>query len=217
MNPSRTATTLLAALLIAGSGISYADSAGTGLTAAGLQPARVYTASALARVAEASRDVRNAHLNEAVDALSQARLLLNLVRTQRTTGEARALLDYLRAQLSQEDNEAALADLLPLDGALHRLPPGTARDQSLALLDQAKQALEAPDHGKALKALAQMDKTLVIDRVDLPLDAADDDISQALAQIMEKHDAPDAALLLESEKNLLQLLHDTNQGDSGGA
>ena len=106
------------------------------------------------------------------------------------------------------DNQAALADLLPLRTALVNMPPGDPRDKALALLEQAKQALETPDHGKAAKDLAQMDKVLVLDRVDLPLDAAEDGISQSLRQILENHAAPDADLLPDAEKNLLQLLHD---------
>lgn len=175
---------------------------------------RVLVASALEKVAEAEHGVQTAKddqkaLSRVVESLSRARDLIALARMDQPTGEARALLRYLRLKLKIEDNREALVDLLPLERALERLGNDPGLQHARELLQNAKRALETPDHALALKTLEELDRTLVRDWIDLPLDAAADTIGQALDQIMTQQQQPAAALLPAAEKSLLQLLSGT--------
>lgn len=175
---------------------------------------RVLVASALEKVAEAEHGVQAAKddqkaLSRVVGSLSRARDLIALARMDQPTGEARALLSYLQLKLKIEDNREALVDLLPLERALEQLGNDPGLQHTRELLQNAKRALETPDHALALKTLEELDRTLVRDWVDLPLDAAADTIRQALDQIMVQQQPPTADLLPAAEKSLLQLLSGT--------
>jgi hypothetical protein len=75
-------------------------------------------------------------------------------------------------------------------------------------------ALENPDHAKALELIDGMEKTLEIDAIDLPLQAATDELSHILNKLENNHEAPKVEELLLLEKNLSLLLAAGNTADS---
>ncbi len=166
---------------------------------------RAFAATALEKTAEARLAIHKKDLPRAERVLSGARPLLDLVQAHRPTAEVKALLHYIQAQMTIEDNKQTLPELLPLYRALNNMTPSPAVQKARARLDEAKQALETPDHGKALAALDAMDKLLVIDDIDLPLHAAQENLNKAI-QSLQKNQTPDPDVLFSLEKNLLMLL-----------
>lgn len=166
---------------------------------------RAFAATALEKTAEARLATHKKDLPRAERVLSGVRPLLDMVQAYRPTAEVKALLHYIQTQMAIEDNKQTLPELLPLYKALNNMTPSPAVQKARARLDEAKQALETPDHGKALAALDAMDKQLVIDNIDLPLHAAQEDLNKAI-KALQKNQAPDPDLLFSLEKNLLMLL-----------
>ena len=136
------------------------------------QKIRVLTASALEKFMQAQDALDNKELVNADILLTEAQSFLDLIQVSRPTAEIKALLHYIRHKINQESNQQALPDLLPVYAALANMKPSAVVKTARSKLDEAKLALEAPDRGKALKALDSIDKLLIIDGVDFPLHAS---------------------------------------------
>lgn len=167
---------------------------------------RAFAATALEKVVQAEVAIQKKDLSRAGQSLSEARPLLDLVLAYRPTAEVKALLHYVQAQMSIEDNKQTLPELLPLYTALDNMAPSAAVKEARARLDEAKQALEIPDRGKAEQALDAMDKLLVIDDIDLPLHAAQEDLGKAVKSLQKAQKAPESEIMFSLENNLMLLL-----------
>jgi len=167
---------------------------------------RAFAAIALEKTTQARVAIHKNDLPLAGRALSEVRPLLDLALAYRPTAEVKALLHYVQAQMSLEDNKQTLPELLPLTAALDSMPTSSAVTEARARLDEAKQALETPIRGKALEALDAMDKLLVIDNIDLPLHAAQEDLDRALQSLQKDQKVPPPDFLYSLEKNLMLLL-----------
>ena len=174
---------------------------------------RALAAMALEKTAQARVALKKHHLGKMVQELREERILLDFLASDSSTGEINSLLHYLRIQMTLEDNREALPDLLPLFHALDRMPPSPMVDQARDQLKQVKDALENPDHAKALQLIDSLEKTLEIDAIDLPLQAASDELSHILNKLENNHEAPKVEELLLLEKNLSLLLAAGNAAD----
>lgn len=176
---------------------------------------RSIAAMALEKTAQARVALQKKHLGMLVQTLREEQLLLDLLAINSPSGEANSLLHYLKTQMTLEDNREALPDLLPLFRALDHMPASPRLNHARNQLKEVERALEDPDHAKALKLLDDVEKTLEIDGVDLPLQAAADEVGQMLNKLEKDHDAPKEETLLLLEKNLTLLLSSAYPADSG--
>ncbi len=163
-------------------------------------------ADALAKTGTVRIAVERGQLDAAYRGLADAHLLLDLVRSALPTGETRALMRYVRTQLELEDNQEVLSDLLVVYAALNAMPSSLAAQRARNELDAVKAALEKPDRASAAKALERMQRLLVIDGVDLPVDAAAEKVREAMDQMQGGKHAPEDATLVEVQSNLMQAL-----------
>lgn len=164
---------------------------------------------ALLETARARQALDDKHTEETLATLGQVRVLVEMAAAARPTASANNLLGYLRLQLKTEDNQEALADLLPAYRALHRLPVDRLMDARQAF-DHLKQALQNGDRASALKALDTSEHALSIDFIDLPLAAAREDV-RTLLGTLRKGKTPAKADLLKLEQHLLELAESAEQ------
>lgn len=225
--PRRTASRLAAAvlattlLLIPGLGSAAPQSAAPDSTvragASALPPKirlsaddrhrlRSLSAEALAKVARARVALHNHKPARALRRLSEVRTLLDLIRAARPTAEVDAMLHYLHAQQELEDNQQALADLLPVYRALDAMAPSRPVHAARERLDAAKQDLEQQSRDDARKELDAMTQSLVIDGVDFPLHAATDTLTKLMRKLNHGDAHIDASDLGPVEKNLLRIV-----------
>jgi hypothetical protein len=179
---------------------------GPTLSAAEARVVRALTATALARVAEARAALVGHSVDQAKDDLRQVRMLFELIKANMPAGETRALAHYFEAHLKIQDNREALPKLLPIYAALDNMPPGPGVDKARQDLNKAKNALENLNRKTAVDALDAMDKALSVDGVDLPLQAAEESLHQALNSFGKPGGAPQQDTLISIAHNLLQIL-----------
>ena len=198
--------TLLAALLMIAEHEAFAASAQLTLSPAQSLAIRAFVTTVLEKTVQARVAIHKNDLTLAGQSLSEARPLLELALAYRPTAEVKALLHYVQAQMSIEDNKQTLPELLPLYTALNGMAPSSATKEAMTRLNKAKEALETGDRGKALEAFDAMDKLLIIDDIDLPLHAAQEDLNKAIQSLQKDHKAPDPEVLFSLETNLMLLL-----------
>lgn len=198
--------TLLAIMLITSKHEALAAAAQPVLSPAQSLAVRAFVITALEKTVQARVAIHNNDIPQAGQSLSGARPLLELALAYRPTAEVKALLHYVQAQMRIEDNKQTLPELLPLYTALNSMAPSSAIKEAGTRLNEAKEALETGDRGKALQAFDAMDKLLVIDKIDLPMHAAQEDLDKAIGSLQKDHKAPDPEVLFSLETNLMLLL-----------
>lgn len=167
---------------------------------------RALVATALEKVALARSANHEKKQAETTAALNEVRLLFDLIRASRPTAEVKALMNYIKNHLGFEDNKQVLADLLPVYTALNAMTPSPVVNAARRHLDIVKQGLENSDRQKASQALKQMSQALVSDNVDIPLNAADQDLNNAINTLVVQGKPAHDETLLSIEKNLLVML-----------
>lgn len=166
---------------------------------------RSLAAEALAGVARARVALHNHKPARALRDLAEVHTLTALIRAARPTAEVDAMLHYLRRQQDLEDNQQALADLLPVYAALDAMEPSVPVHAARQRLDAAKQDLEQNSRDQARKELDAMSQSLVIDGVDFPLHAATDALTKLTHKLRKGDKHLDASVLAPVEKNLLRI------------
>lgn len=167
---------------------------------------RSLAAEALAGVARARVALHNHKPARALRDLAEVRTLTDLIRAARPTAEVDAMLHYLRQQQDLEDNQQALADLLPVYAALNAMEPSAPVHAARQRLDAAKQDLEQNSRDEAHKELDAMAQSLIIDGVDFPLHAATDALAKLTRKLRKGDDHLDDSALAPVEKNLLRIV-----------
>jgi len=167
---------------------------------------RSLAAEALAGVARARVALHNHKPARALRDLAEVHTLTSLIRAARPTAEVDAMLHYLRRQQDLEDNQQALADLLPVYAALDAMQPSVPVHAARERLDAAKQYLEQNSRDQARKELDAMAQSLVIDGVDFPLHAATDALAKLAHKLRNGDKHLDASVLAPVEKNLLRIV-----------
>lgn len=167
---------------------------------------RNYVALALADVANMRAQVRHDQNDHLLNHLLKLNILVGMIKASRPTGEIDALMEFYKEHLSFEDNKQVLADILPLYKALAALPPSRQTELARHQLDKVRANLEKGMQADALAALEEMRRTLDIDGVDFPLQAAEEKLSSITNLYEEKQKLPKDSSLLELETDLLQIL-----------
>lgn len=163
-------------------------------------------AVALEHAAQARIDSQQHHVPAIAEELNAARTLVDLIRAERPTAKAQALLQYLQFDLKEKDNTEALPDLLPIEQTLTQLGDAPSVQLARKQLEQVKQALEKSDRGSALTALENARKALTLDAVDFPLAAAEEDLHAAFDKLATEKTPADPDLI-SLEHNLLALVN----------
>lgn len=172
------------------------------------QAARIRTlaAGALAKVAHIRAQVRHGKNDHLRRDLEQLNMLVELIKSARSTGEIDALMDFYQQHLSFEDNKQVLADILPLYSALAALPHSKQTEAARQQLDRIRSALQNGKRAQALAALGNMRRTLSMDETDFPLQAADEKLRAITDLYEESHKVPQSQDLMGLENDLLQMI-----------
>ena len=197
---------LLSLFMLLTSGAAIAQPGVNATFAPALQSyTRALVATALEKVAQARAANHDKKALETTAPLHDVRVLFDLIRAARPTAEVQGLLYYVKNSLLFEDNKQVLADLLPVYTALNAMAPSpmvnTARNQ----LDSIKTALENGDRQKDV--LNEMSQALIVDNVDIPLNAATQDLNNAINTLEVQGKPARDETLLSIEKNLLLMLN----------
>jgi hypothetical protein len=168
---------------------------------------RSLAASALANVAQVRAKVHDGKTDHLWDYIAQLNTLIALIKAARPTGEIDALIIYYQQHLAFEDNKQVLADMLPLYHALDALPHTKQTEKAHQQLDSVRTALQNGKRADALKALGDMQRTLSIDGVDFPLQAAEEKLRTITNQYEDNQTLPKGTILLGLETDLLQLVN----------
>ena len=126
--------TLLAALLMIAEHEAFAASAQLTLSPAQSLAIRAFVTTVLEKTVQARVAIHKNDLTLAGQSLSEARPLLELALAYRPTAEVKALLHYVQAQMSIEDNKQTLPELLPLYTALNSMAPSSAIKEAMTRL-----------------------------------------------------------------------------------
>lgn len=167
---------------------------------------RTYVALALADVANIRDQVRHNQNDHLLDQLLKLNILMGMIKASRPTGEIDALIKFYQEHLSFEDNKQGLADILPLYKALEALPKTKQTELARQQLDRVRANLEKGMQADALTALEEMRRTLDIDGVDFPLQAAEEKLHSVTNLYEENQELPKDSSLLGLETDLLQIL-----------
>lgn len=201
----------LLAVLLCISVDSYAGATDTSQSLAvhSVQAAQIRTlvAGALADVAQIRAKVHDGKTDHLWDNLTQLHTLITLIKAARPTGEIDALVIFYRQHLAFEDNKQVLADILPLYHALDALPHSKQTETARQQLNTVRSALQNGKRADALQALDNMRRTLSIDGVDFPLQAAEEKLYTISNLFDDKQALPKGPTLLGLETDLLQVLN----------
>lgn len=167
---------------------------------------RALVAMALADVANIRALISQNKNNRLLDELLQIKTIVTLIEAARPTGEIDALMKFYQQHLSFEDTRQVLADIMPLYHALSALPPSKQSDLARQQLDQVKTNLEKGMHEDALTALEEMRRTLSVDGVDFPLQAAEEKLNSITNLYEDKQEPPKDSILLGLENDFMQIL-----------
>jgi hypothetical protein len=143
-------------------------------------------AQALLDVSRARRQIQQHHDGAAIQDLRETRTLFDLMGAAHPAGRVKALIRYLKTVLNGGDNRQSLPDLLPIYTALDAMRDSPAVRAARRHLDAAKHALEKPDVQTAEQQLDAASKALSIDSIDFPLDAAREDLSVVLHNLLRR-------------------------------
>lgn len=168
---------------------------------------RSLAASALANAAQVRAKVHDGKTDHVWDYIARLNTLIALIKAARPTGEIDALITYYQQHLGFEDNKQVLADMLPLYHALDALPHSNQTKQARQQLDSVREALQNGKRADALAALDNMQRTLSIDGVDFPLQAAEEKLRTITDQYEDNRTLPKGTVLLGLETDLLQLVN----------
>jgi hypothetical protein len=168
---------------------------------------RSLAASALANAAQVRAKVHDGKKDHLWDYIARLNTLIALIKAARPTGEIDALIIYYQQHLAFEDNKQVLADMLPLYHALDALPQNKLTEKARQQLDTVRTALQNGKRADALKALDNMQRTLNIDGVDFPLQAAEEKLRTITNQYEDNRTVPKGTVLLGLETDLLQLVN----------
>lgn len=203
----------LLAVLFAASNISYAGVNTTTpvsqLTSDSSQAVQIRTlvASALATVAQIRAHVRHGKTEHLRDYLNQLNTLVTLIKAARPTGEIDALVIYYKQHLDFEDNKQVLADILPLYTALDALPNSKQTQTARQQLNSVRASLQNGKRADALQSLEDMQRTLSIDGVDFPLQAAEEKLRTITSRYEQDNVLQQSPELLGLETDFLQILN----------
>lgn len=194
--------------LIFNTGMAFGGGESKRLIAPTLQSyTRALVATALEKVAQARAANHDNKSIETTTALRNVRVLFDLIRASRPTAEVQGLLNYVKNNLRFEDNRQVLADLLPVYAAINALPPSPMVTTARKQLDDIKKALENTERQKAVDLLNELTRALMIDNVDIPLNAASQDLTNAVNTLEVQGKPARDETLLSIEKNLLLMLN----------
>lgn len=168
---------------------------------------RALVATALAKVATMRANVSRGKQDHVADYLAQLTILFDLIEASRPAGEVDALANYYKEQLSFEDNQQALADVLPLYSAFSKLAHSQRTVLARQQLDRVRSALQNGQRANALAALEDMRRALAVDGVDFPLQAAEEKLQTIRDSFQGNQQLPSDAALFELETNLLEILN----------
>lgn len=199
---------LLSLFMLLTSGAAIAQPGVNGTFAPALQSyTRALVATALEKVAQARAANHDKKALETTAPLHDVRVLFDLIRAARPTAEVQGLLYYVKNSLLFEDNKQVLADLLPVYTALNAMAPSPMVNTAHNQLDSIKTALENGDRQKAVDVLNEMSQALIVDNVDIPLNAATQDLNNAINTLEVQGKPARDETLLSIEKNLLLMLN----------
>ena len=168
---------------------------------------RTLVASALADVAQIRAQIHDGKTDHLWHNLTQLHTLIALIKAARPTGEIDALMVFYQQHLAFEDNKQVLADIMPLYHALDALPPSEQSKMAHQQLNTVRSALQNGKRADALEALDNMQRTLSIDGVDFPLQAAEEKLYTIMNYYDDKQAMPKGPTLLGLETDLLQMLN----------
>lgn len=168
---------------------------------------RALVASALARTAQLRDLAHHGKTDHLREQLNQLSALVNLIKAVRPTGEIDALVVYYQQHLDFEDNTQVLADILPLYTALNALPKTKKIEAAHQQLDIVRAALQDGKRAAALSALEDMRRTLSIDNVDFPLQAAEEKLQTITSQYKKNNTLQQSQELLGLESDFLKILN----------
>jgi hypothetical protein len=176
---------------------------------------RALVSTALEKVSQARAANHDKKINETTEPLRDVRLLFDLIRASRPTAEVQGLLHYVKNNLLFEDNNQVLADLLTVYAALDAMAPSPVVNTVHKQLNVVKKALENADRQKAVETLNEINQALVIDNVDIPLNAAIQDLNTAIHTLQVQGKPARDETLLSIEKNLLIMLNTLHSKPNG--
>lgn len=167
---------------------------------------RALVADALSKVASARAALQNKQTDYLAQDLAQAQIDIGLIKALRPNGEINALTLYLREHLAFEDNQQALADILPLQRALSRLNLPQQATIATQDLNRVEQSLQSGTRAQVIDALDDMQKNLSVNELDFPLRAAAEKLRSISRYYNTQHKLPETPTLLGVETDLLQIL-----------
>ena len=160
-------------------------------------------AAALRHLSEARARIHRQDSDTVNTELVQTRMLLDVVRSARPTGNARNYLFVARRHLEFQEPKDVLGDLPPLYQAVNDLATRMSVSGAIKALDRARDKLTQGDKGGALDAFNALDAALTDNRIDLPIEAAEDHLTIAQDKLKAGQDSAADEALAAAEKNLL--------------